>query len=533
MIIELNGEDWSEITEGSDKFQLFPLENEEKNYDSQAYFPRYQSLFGHEPPPFNLGIYQTPGKDGDTLKATKYIGILPLLKTEGENTPNGELPAAKISSRFSISPTDMLSEVLAGDDYYENPEMLKTRSYSPREWRETAKRGAEEKVLFGLVSGFGDVEVSGSGSGMGSGALDTGIADAYGAFEIIDFVSKAREICRKNLKRQSQRVEENLACKVKGRILVQKQIKYNVVKGQNHKTYCAYNRMSENILENQILKYALHLCGRHPIGDSLGEDIRFCMGTLSGVPLRKVSVADFMGLKNNGAYRQYKDALNAAKKVIGRYSLSYSDQGSDSDQEKEITAKVTGGKVTPYFIDMNLLFEYYCRAIFRKAVDEYNKKPDNPGIPLKLEGSKDGRRRLYEEKSLIRSFYMETYIPDIVITYETDGATKAAAVFDAKYSDVEKQSTEQRARTHQVLFYMKALGCDHGGLISPGNRDEYSSGRILVNGTTTKNGPRLYYIPLGNSKAFDDYVTQAKNALTEIMENIKETEGKTNEQSGK
>ena len=50
MIIELNGEDWSEITEGSDKFQLFPLENEEKNYDSQAYFPRYQSLFGHEPP---------------------------------------------------------------------------------------------------------------------------------------------------------------------------------------------------------------------------------------------------------------------------------------------------------------------------------------------------------------------------------------------------------------------------------------------------------------------------------------------------
>lgn len=168
-------------------------------------------------------------------------------------------------------------------------------------------------------------------------------------------------------------MEENLNCKIKGRILIQKQLKYNTSKGQNQKIYCAYNKMTEDIRENQIIKYALYLCKNHEIGASLEEDIRFCMNALKNVPLKKCSVADFIGLKNNGAFRQYKDALVAAKKIIKRYGVSeLGEKLKDETGKESRDVQLVSGEVTPYYIDINLLFEYYCRAIFKDAIEEFN-----------------------------------------------------------------------------------------------------------------------------------------------------------------
>lgn len=622
MKVVLWGEDWKEL-KTIDSFQIEQFTNcsddevneEEENleskdedtlqsnitkYVSSDYFNRYFSLFGHEPSPFNLGIYQTSNKDKnsrqnfdreiDVLRATKYVGVVPLLKKEiDKNEVTDDMPVAKVSSRFHISPTEMIEAVLSGDDYYENPEMLTIHSYSASEWRGLSNEVREDKgkVLFGLVNGIGNINLFRNGEGTETGAVsetDIGIVDAYGVFEIIDFVSKAKKLCKKNLKKQSQRVEENLNCKVKGRILVQKQIKYNVSKGQNQKTYCAYNKMSEDIKENQIIKYALHLCQKnHGIGDALAEDIRFCLNTLRGVPLKKCSTVDFVGLKNNGAFRQYKETLNAAKKVIGRYSIAYSDQmeatHSEDNHSKERTVRLTSGKVLPYFIDMNLLFEYYCRAIFKKAVEEYNLKNQNIyHLQFELESAKKAKRVLFhvtdsywgkygqrndddigEENNNIKNlerFFMPIYIPDIVITYTVNGQDdnpKVAAVFDAKYSDVEKQ--EKRSRTHQIMFYMKALGCEYGGLISPFDmsntkkRENAEQEKMTLsdfsfcdvisinhkceegNPDTGKEGDSmLFYVPLltdisgldhpNEKRAFDIYVERVETYLSNIAEGI-------------
>lgn len=453
-----------------------------------------------------MGIYQTPGTDDDVLKSTKYVGVVPLFKG-AEKTDE----AVKIVSRFHISPTEMLREVLSGNDYYENPEMLKTRSYSASEWSEMKDSKSEDKVLFGFLNGVGTIELS---TDRKSGGKDIGILDAYSAFEIIDFVNKAKEVCRKSLKKQSQRVEENLNCKVKGRILVQKQIKFNLSRGQEQKVYCSYNKMSEDIKENQIIKYALHLCQKeHGVGDSLAEDIRYCMNTLCGVPLKKVSAADFIGLKNNSAFKQYKSALDAARKIIGRYGISYS---VDSPDQPKVT--LMNGKVMPHFIDVNLLFEYYCRAIFSKAVENYNSE-HTEGVSFELESAKDAKRKLFDDGSVISGFFMRDYIPDIVINYTYNGRKKVAAVFDAKNSDVESQ--EKRGRTHQVLFYMKALGCSFGGLISPytGAQEGLVSGQITCNGEKSEES-RLYYIPLDSKTDFDGYVIRAQSALADIAESL-------------
>lgn len=511
--------------------------------ETSDYFPRYNSLFNESLSPFNLGLYQTPDNKEDILRSTQYVGIMPLMPIDTTKKTDGV--KVKILSRFHISPTEMLNEVLSGMDYYNNPEMLSVHSYSSYEWKNLSQKNEDNSILFGIINGVGTIDIDlYKNNNASDNNTDLGLIDTYGAFEIIDFVNKAKTVCRKNLKRQSKKKEENLYCKVRGKIVIQKQIKYNASKGQNHRMYCSYNSLSEDIKENQIIKYALHLCQKRPIADSLSEDILFCLSTLSGVPLKKVSMGDFIGLKNNGAYRQYKDALLAAKKIISRYGLSYSSAQPDqkhsgnnentvnqkysaysSEQSKEPKVSIISGRIMPHFIDMNLLFEYYCRVLFRKAIDEFNK--NNEGIDFELESTKQAKRRVFPEKSDIEGFFMEHYVPDIVITYTQKGKTdkpKVAAVFDAKYSDIEKQTYKQRERTHQILFYMQVLGCKYGGLISPYNSNEFGneclSDNILINnGSKEGKSPVLFYIPL-DKKDSDIYTDRIINALEKISNKI-------------
>lgn len=566
MNIVLKGKDYEQIEECNFELDILCPEKSTTFKKAEDYFERYKSLFGHEILPYNMGIYQTTEKDKEILKATQYIGVLPLLKlpkkSSEENRKKSSKDIIKILSRFNISPTEMLEAVLAGDDYYENPDMLKFKSYTISEWKDQKiNKKNNQNVIFGLLNGVEQIDLfSASEGAQDVNVADLGIVEAYGAFEIIDFVNKAKNLCKKNLKKQFCRIEENLNCKVKGRILVQKQIKYNVSKGQEQKVYCAYNKMSENIKENQIVKYALILCARKSgIGEVLSEDIRTCMNALAGVTLKKCSVSDFVGLKNNAAYRQYKETLIAAKKVICRYSLSYNGAEEKSDDKVTKKSLLNSGKVLPYYINMNILFEYYCRAIFKQAINNYNLENEKKNIKLELESSAVAERQLFSEDSKISNYYMKTYIPDIVIKYtysngKNDNEKKEgiAAVFDAKNSDVENGDISKRERTHQILFYMKVLGCNNGGLISPATRvnlensilkDNILKDNICINNAKVgkkeeSEKTKLYYIPLVNcesklnrckeyfkvKKDFDVYIKIVEMYLKDIAKTIETVE---------
>ena len=482
----IEGKDYGKLE--IDKNVIIAGKDYEKNENDKLkkiedYFERYKNLTD-KISPYNMGIYQTENEE--QLCATQYIGLLPLLKLPGKDFDSSESKSLndgiiKVLSRFEILPSEMIEAVLSGDDYYENPEMLPIRSYTISDWKDQKKNSEknDENILFGLLNGVGQIELFSTDKGEQKvSQTDLGIVDIYGIFEIIDFVNKAKKLCKGNLKRQSCRIEENLNCKVKGRILVQKQIKYNVSKGQEQRFYCVYNKMSENIRENQIIKYALTLCVKKSgIGDALAEDLRFCLNTLGDVALKKCGPSDFIGLKNNSAYRQYKEALAAAKKVICRYSLSYLNTNEEFQEKSEQKSELKSGKVQPFFIDINLLFEYYCRAIFKKAISEYNMETKSK-VRFELESSVIAERNLFDEHSKVSKYYMKNYYPDIVINYIYNEKKDIAAVFDAKNSDVGEVEWKKRERTHQIMFYMKALGCNQGGLISSvlnTNKDELIS----------------------------------------------------------
>lgn len=560
MIEVISGKDWSCSKKGeiTSSLSFVSDSNTDKiTINPNCFFDVWSSLFGHSDyiNPKNLGVYLD--KDWN-IHSTQFVGIMPLtdnkLKPFKYKNENGkeEQCVIKIDSRFHISPSKMLKEVLDGDDYYENPDMLQCNSYKLSELEKLFGKGKKNKVLCGTVSDIGKVTLKQGDivNGDKSNELDSFLSSAYPIFEIIRFVNLAKEVCKKNLKKQSVFKEENLVGKVKGRILVNQQIKQNISRGQYHKTYCTYNALSENIKENMILKYTLHLCSKFEIADSLREDIMFCNRVLANVPLKKCSISDFVGLKCNGVFRQYKQAMEAAKVIIKRYYISY-DQSVTEDPSKNEKGKkeeiaVTDYSVEPYFIDMNLLFEYYCRALFRKAIDNYNR--DQSNYVLEMEPATKGNKKLFETENEVEPYYMSTYIPDILIRYrdkKDDKKNKILTVIDAKYSDVE-HSGEKRARTHQILFYMNVLDCDYGGLISPSTKEKTSEEKpylmdsYLYDGVEeNKSKQKLCYLPLDkkasnekdqnkeNNQNKDPYVEMIESYLKDIM---KERDNKNKEE---
>ena len=214
----------------------------------------------------------------------------------------------------------------------------------------------------------------------------------------------------------------------------------------------------------------------------------------------------------------------AAKKIIKRYGISeLGEKLKDETGKESRDVQLVSGEVTPYYIDINLLFEYYCRAIFKDAIEEFN-----ASNTIKFNLEKKQERKLFQEedkkeKDKEPKVYMKKYTPDIVVTYGKE--EKVVAVFDAKNSKLEDQDNRsRRARTHQIMFYMKALGCDYGGLISPAEKLKKQPGGWKLNMASENDGTsmNLYYIPLmfsketGEDEMFNGFKKDVIDYLNEI-----------------
>jgi len=74
---------------------------------------------------------------------------------------------------------------------------------------------------------------------------------------VLQFLQILKDIVRKGLKKGYYRNEENLHVRVKGKVLVTKTIKQNLLKNKTLYTTCVYDNFGVNIPENKLLKKAL------------------------------------------------------------------------------------------------------------------------------------------------------------------------------------------------------------------------------------------------------------------------------------
>ena len=102
--------------------------------------------------------------------------------------------------------------------------------------------------------------------------------DGLSLFLISEFIHIMARITAKGIMKSYYFVEENQRSKIKGKILLPKNLKYNIVKGNLSDNYCRYQEYGIDIPENRILKKAMKYC-LHVL-DSYNDDIvvilRYC-----------------------------------------------------------------------------------------------------------------------------------------------------------------------------------------------------------------------------------------------------------------
>lgn len=470
----LSGKDWSRLENDKKEYEEYLGKNENEN-ENEKYFKNYYEFpRDEEHSPFNLGIYyKTKDK---ILSSSQYVGIMPLKPFEKSenNLEESSNCYCKIKSRFGMSATDMLEYILKSDDIYSLEDVINLKEFTMEELKE-CRNTKENKILFGIVKDLEEVQAENE-------------KWEISLIEIWDFISKAKVVCQRMLKNQFQRVEENFIGKVKGKIDLQKQIKMNLSQGRLERNYCSYNKLIIDNIENRILKYSLHLCKKflNEIGkeiDVLSEQIAYCDRALSSVKLVKCSSLDFIGLKNNGVFKHYKPAIESAKRIIKRITIKI-----DEDEKVELSSKTR-----PFFIDMNLLFELYCRALVKETLKDYSHEFElvEYGKPHYIFEKKEKKEE--EVKGFSRSL-----IPDIVIKEKE----KYSAVIDAKYSSLE--DGYNREKTHQIMAYMTLLDCNYGGFISPESEETYE----------------LRNMEIGNKKGFHIGVKGKKTDEKGFNENV-------------
>lgn len=412
----------------------------------------------------NLGIKRINGR----LYSGNYVGVCRLKSVTGKSiiASDGREVILKIEPRFPISVVEMLN-TLREDDEFE-------RYLAPQTNRiNEANREIDDLIdneLFRFYENEDPIYLKDS------------IARESSIITASIFITLLKSLCTRPLMGRMERREENLTGKIKGKIVFSKNIQKNTLRGRDDRIYCRYLEYTEDIIENQILKAALHkaeLFLNKYFGSASGnnntfrEMIAYSRNALSHITYKKISRFDIGKIKTTGVYAYYKPVVNAAKMVLSEITL-----------EATGTSTITS-YVVPYAVSMDKLFEMYVRAYLKKAgILSYSSKEH--GIRL---SQYDDKTAVLRERNREYSKYIAGNIkPDIIIYNDENDSY---LVFDVKYKNPINMRSSRPDRL-QILAYALMLNCRNVGNIFPtqdGTKNTYfKQNQINSKGET----PRYY-----------------------------------------
>ena len=219
------------------------------------------------------------------------------------------------------------------------------------------------------------------------------------------FLRELNDLCAHRLRRNFVREEANLVGKAKGKILSADNIRRNLSRGRAERVFCAYQSVSDDILENRILRAALERVAVYLSGAGLFRDgqgtlehwVRSCRSHLRGVSVVRVRGGDFLSARSRGAFSHYRRPLHLARAVL-------ESTGFDLD---DANGRASG--VVPFALNSAELFE---RWVEIKLLEEY------PHLQV-------GRGDISADKGGVVKIRPDFWIP------ADDG--KSAMILDAKY----------------------------------------------------------------------------------------------------
>lgn len=250
--------------------------------------------------------------------------------------------------------------------------------------------------------------------------------DEYKILTYISFVRLVLDFTRRGLMSKSVRKTQNFTGKIRGKIDIKNQITKNVMRGRNERQYCKYSEKSVDIMENQVIKYALNIVIKDSksLGlNSIERSIGILKRRFSGVSDVKLSVSEIDRIILPAMYQSYRPMFQLAKVIISEKTLYPT---SDGDRVG----------VIPYAINMPFLFECYVRTILKEQIKNINEKNENNEGSDESEENKNNENYYIEMKKFVpdkRRSYDESYgcrmstkkdcyikgnlVPDIVLEY--------------------------------------------------------------------------------------------------------------------
>lgn len=389
----------------------------------------------------NLGIHFYRNH----LYLSNYVGICRLKTSGGDSLydSDGNELLLKVVPRFDVTIVELLNFIREDDEFdrYMAPQTISNR-HQDKEIEEI-----DRNEIFYFFENEKPLKV------------DDKISAENSIITVTVFLTLLRLLCKRPLMGRMLKEEENLTGKVKGKIVVEKNIRTNTMRGRNDRFYCRYLHFTDNIVENQILKAALKKAKRFVVdyfkdyskgNNNYARMISYCSNALRHISDIQCSGSSCAGLRFSGCYAYYRPVMAMAEMVLNDISI-------------ESGGKVnTTGYVVPYAISMEKLFEVYVRAYLKKhGVSSYKEKADKC-IRLKKFDSKTDI--FQEEKGLSNpgKYIAGSIKPDLVLMNEETGET---VVFDVKYKDYRNGSS--RNDRLQLLAYSMMMNADNIGIILP------------------------------------------------------------------
>ena len=277
--------------------------------------------------------------------------------------------------------------------------------------------------------------------------------DEFSILTIIAYLYELNEFCRQHMRRHFVREQQNFVGKMKGKILIDENTRRNIIHARPDRIYCEYQSVSDDILENQILRTALERAahyfaeyrGNKDTFDILHQWIRTSRAALQGVSTRKVKLSDFASTRKRGAFVFYASPLALAKAVLQRL-------GPTRKQKK------SQAQTPPFALNSAQLFERYAAI---KLLE------DSENFSDLLLGSKIGSPDYGDFNVKVR--------PDFYIPGE-----QATHIIDAKYKyiDFEGMEIDDNDGKHKLPqndLYQVIAYSQHEGLLRKIKRHDDNS----------------------------------------------------------
>lgn len=188
-----------------------------------------------------------------------------------------------------------------------------------------------------------------------------GLKDEVTPLLIIHFLSTVQRLLKRGLKKDYVIQEENLNSKVKGHILISKNILKNVIPQRLDRTFCRFQEYTINHPENRLIKRALLFVERYLSQHADLNKINRLRSELNSslshfeMVSDQIELSQIRSIANNKLYREHTEAVKLAKQILRRFSYSIHTVRSNSQN------------VPAFWIDMSRLYEVYVYSLLHQA----------------------------------------------------------------------------------------------------------------------------------------------------------------------